>query len=158
MNVVKTAARPEAANARTSSSLKTAARSSPRTSTASSARAIVTGRSASARKDLPATVVRPFWTSAPASRARPSWDVHQIRHLRLGQCMELFSSRRCRLDRPKQKAVVFMLNPKKLSNTCLANSIVVWLLGQSSCSSPSTKELPRCVVGGSTQGRGISCS
>ena len=55
--------------------------------------------------------------------------------------MELFSSRRWRLYRPKQKAVVFMFNPQKLCNASMTNSIVVWLLGQTSCSSPSTKEL-----------------
>ena len=40
-----------------------------------------------------------------------------------------------------QKAVVFMLNPKKYTTHAGHNSIVVWLLGPSSCSSPSTKEL-----------------
>ena len=55
--------------------------------------------------------------------------------------MELFSRRRWRLDRPKQKAVVFVLNPKNYATRAWHNSIVVWLLGQSSCSSPSTKEL-----------------
>ena len=35
--------------------------------------------------------------------------------------MELFSRRRWRLDRPKQKAVVFMLNPTNLCNTCMSS-------------------------------------
>ena len=52
--------------------------------------------------------------------------------------MEIFSSRRWRLHWPKQKSVVLLLNPNKL---CMKNSIVVSLLGRSSCSSPSTKEL-----------------
>ena len=34
--------------------------------------------------------------------------------------MELFSSKRWKLDRFKQKAVVFVLNPEKLCNTCKA--------------------------------------
>ena len=34
--------------------------------------------------------------------------------------MEFFSSRRLRLYQPKQNAVVCMLNPKKLCNTCMA--------------------------------------
>ena len=55
--------------------------------------------------------------------------------------MEVFSSRRWRLYRPKQNAVLFMSNLKRLCNTCMAYSIIVWLLGRSSCSSPSTKEL-----------------
>ena len=54
--------------------------------------------------------------------------------------MELFSSRRWRLYQPKQKAVVFMLNPKTFNQH--VNGIIpyihVWLLGRSSC---STKEL-----------------
>ena len=33
---------------------------------------------------------------------------------------ELYSIRRLRLDRPEQKAVVFMLNPNNLCNTCMA--------------------------------------
>ena len=52
--------------------------------------------------------------------------------------MELFSRRRWRLDRPKQKAVVFVLKPKNYATRAWHNSIVVWLLGRSSCSSPST--------------------
>ena len=36
------------------------------------------------------------------------------------QSMELFSSRRWRLERPKQKAVVFMFNSNKLCKTCMA--------------------------------------
>ena len=55
--------------------------------------------------------------------------------------MELFSSRRWRLDRPKQKAVVFMLNRKINATHAWHNFIVVWLLGLSSSSSPYTKEL-----------------
>ena len=55
--------------------------------------------------------------------------------------MELFTSKRWRLYRPKQKAVVFMLNPKNYVTPVWQHSIVVWLLGQSSCSSPSNKEL-----------------
>ena len=58
-----------------------------------------------------------------------------------GHNMELFSSRRWRLDRAKQKAVVFVLNPKNYATHAWDNSIVVWLLGESSCSSPSTNEL-----------------
>ena len=50
--------------------------------------------------------------------------------------MELFSRRRWRLDRPKQKAVVFVLNPKNYVTCAWHYSIVVWLLGRSSCSSP----------------------
>ena len=61
------------------------------------------------------------------------------RKLNLG--MELFSSRRWRLDRAKQKAVVFMLNPKIYATHAWHNFIVVWLLGQFSCSTPFTKEL-----------------
>ena len=55
--------------------------------------------------------------------------------------MELFSRRRWRLDRPKQKAVVFVLNPKNYATRAWHNSIVVWLLDQSRCWSLSTKEL-----------------
>ena len=55
--------------------------------------------------------------------------------------MELFSSRRWRLDRPKQKAVVSMLNPKIYATHAWHIFVVVWLLGRSSCSSPYTKEL-----------------
>ena len=40
--------------------------------------------------------------------------------------MELFGSRRLRLDRPKQKAVVFVLNPvKNYATHAWYNSIVV---------------------------------
>ena len=63
--------------------------------------------------------------------------------------MELFSNRGGRLDRPKQKAAVFVLNPKKYATDAWHNSTVVWLLGRSSCSSPSTKELR--VAGGNCQ-------
>ena len=35
--------------------------------------------------------------------------------------MELFSSRRWRIDWPMQKAIVFMLNPQKLCNTCMTS-------------------------------------
>ena len=59
----------------------------------------------------------------------------------VGLPVELFISRRWRLDRPKQKAVVVMLNPKNYALHARHNEIVVWLLGQSSCSSPSTEEL-----------------
>ena len=55
--------------------------------------------------------------------------------------MDLFSSRRWGLQEPKQKAVVFMLNRKNYATLACHNSIVVWLLGRSSCSSPTTKEL-----------------
>ena len=46
-----------------------------------------------------------------------------------------------KLDWPKQKAVVFMLNPKMYAKHAWNNFIVVWLLGRSCCSSPSSKEL-----------------
>ena len=59
----------------------------------------------------------------------------------IGWVTELFSSRRWRLYRPKQKVVVFILNRKKYSTHECHNSIVVWLLVCSSCSSPSTAEL-----------------
>ena len=52
--------------------------------------------------------------------------------------MELFSSRRWKLDRPKQKAVVFVLNPENYATHAWHDSIVV---GRSTFSSPSTKEL-----------------
>ena len=55
--------------------------------------------------------------------------------------MELFSSRRWRLDRPKQKAVVSMLNPKIYATHAWHIFIVVWLLGWLSCRSPYSKEL-----------------
>ena len=55
--------------------------------------------------------------------------------------MELFSSRRWRLYRPKQKAVVFILNPKNYATHAWHYSIHVWLLGQSSCLSPTSKKL-----------------
>ena len=55
--------------------------------------------------------------------------------------MELLSSRRWRLDRPKQKPVVFVLNPENYATHAWHDSIDVWLLGRSTCSSPSTKEL-----------------
>ena len=42
--------------------------------------------------------------------------------------MELFSSRRWRLDRPKQKAVVFVLNPKNYAADAWHNSTVARLL------------------------------
>ena len=55
------------------------------------------------------------------------WSFHEHEHhwLHAGKStkcfgMELFSRRRWRLDRPKQKAVVFMLNSKKLCKTCMA--------------------------------------
>ena len=35
-------------------------------------------------------------------------------HWAKGPCIELFSNRRWRLDRPKQKAAVFILNLKKI--------------------------------------------
>ena len=50
------------------------------------------------------------------------------------------------MDWPKQKAVVFMLNLKIYATPARHNSIVVWLLGRSSCSSPSTKELHDIVI------------
>ena len=40
--------------------------------------------------------------------------------LKFTAAMEPFSSRRWRLVWPKQKAVVFVLNPKKLCNRCMA--------------------------------------
>ena len=43
--------------------------------------------------------------------------------------MELFSSMRWRLHRPKQKAVVFMLNPPKIYNTCVEKFHSCWTLG-----------------------------
>ena len=49
-------------------------------------------------------------------------------HLLLSLGMELISSRRWRLDQPKQKAVVFMLKLKNLCNTCMAYFHSVWLL------------------------------
>ena len=60
--------------------------------------------------------------------------------------MELFSSWRWRLDRPNQKAVVFKFNSKNYARHAWHDSIVVWLLGRSSCSSPSTKELHGLVL------------
>ena len=55
--------------------------------------------------------------------------------------MELFSRRRWRLYQPKWQAVVFMTNQKNYAALARHHSIHVWLLGQFSCSSPSTKEL-----------------
>ena len=43
------------------------------------------------------------------------------------------------LYQPKQKSGVFMLNPKNYATWTWNNSKVVWLLGRSSCSSPSAK-------------------
>ena len=49
--------------------------------------------------------------------------------------MELFRSRRWRLDRPSQKAVVFMFEPQKIIQHMhgMISYIAVWLLGRSSC-------------------------
>ena len=50
-------------------------------------------------------------------------QMHVMKELRYNYnttVMELFSRRRWRLDLPKQKAVVFVLNPEKLSNTFMA--------------------------------------
>ena len=56
--------------------------------------------------------------------------------------MELFGSRRWRLHWPKQKAVVLMLTQKIMQHMdAIHYSIVAWLLGWSSCSASSAKEL-----------------
>ena len=51
------------------------------------------------------------------------------------------SSRRWRLDRPKQKDIVFMLHLKHLCITSMVYFHSSWLLCRSSWSSPYTKEL-----------------
>ena len=66
---------------------------------------------------------------------------------RLTLTMEHFSNRRWRPYWTKCKAVVFMWNPQKLRSTCMHYSIHVWLLGRSSCSFSSTKELHALAFG-----------
>ena len=55
--------------------------------------------------------------------------------------MELCSNWSWRLDRLKQKAVVYTFNPKNYATHAWHNSITDWLLGRSSGSSPSTKAI-----------------
>ena len=55
--------------------------------------------------------------------------------------MEFFSSRRWRLHWPKQKAIVYMSNPKQLCSTRMASFHTSLTVGQIHCSSSSTKEL-----------------
>ena len=54
--------------------------------------------------------------------------------------MDLFCRKRWRLFRSKCLAVLLMTNRKNYAANVLHHSIHVWLMGQTSCSSPSTKE------------------
>ena len=61
--------------------------------------------------------------------------------------MELFGSRRWSLYWPMQKNVLFMTNRKKYVALAWKHSMLVWLLGRSSCSSPTSRELHGLVDG-----------
>ena len=61
--------------------------------------------------------------------------------LHISSCMELFSSSSSSSSNSSSSSSSRRWTPKNYTTHAWHNSIVVWLLGRYSCSSPSTKEL-----------------